>query len=182
MASSRARPARSFQPGEDALGAIHGASGSGRSHMIERPSSVFPSTPASRKRKTSRLGGFSFWRWRELNPRPRTRTVDIYRFIRPFGLSGKGRRNGALSSPYSGLCPHAGPDHGAGKPRFVVSLAAAQGGATAGPSLSVLTQRERGCRYRWHVKVCRIRRSASPPAACDPDRTGRDRCTPFQGT
>ena len=115
-----------------------------------------------------------------MNPRPRTRTVDIYRFIRPFRLSGKGRRNGALSSPYPGLCPHAGPDHGAGKPRFVVSLAAAQGGATAGPSLSVLTQRERGCRYRWHVKVCRIRRSASPPAACDPDRTGRDRCTPFR--
>ena len=115
-----------------------------------------------------------------MTPRPRTRTVDIYRFIRPFRLSGKGRRNGALSSPYPGLCPHAGPDHGAGKPRFVVSLAAAQGGATAGPSLSVLTQRERGCRYRWHVKVCRIRRSASPPAACDPDRTGRDRCTPFR--
>jgi hypothetical protein len=43
--------------------------------------------------------------------------------------------------------------------------------------LSLLTQRERSCRC-WQLKVCRIRRSAAPPATRDPDRSSRSRCTP----
>ena len=44
---------------------------------------------------------------------------------------------------------------------------------------SALTRRERDCRCCWQLKFCRIRRSAAPPAARDPDRSGRDRCTPL---
>lgn len=44
---------------------------------------------------------------------------------------------------------------------------------------SLLTQRGRNCRCRWQLRFCRIRRSAAPPATRDPDRSGRDRCTPF---
>ncbi len=56
------------------------------------------------------------WRWGESNPRPRTRTGSVYRFIRPFGLSRKGQRTDAPSFPYSGVCPLRPPDWAKGKP------------------------------------------------------------------
>lgn len=47
---------------------------------------------------------------------------------------------------------------------------------------TLLTRRERGCRCCWQVKVLpNVRRSASPPAARDTDRTSRNRCTPCRG-
>ena len=54
------------------------------------------------QKKTENLpqGGFLVWRWGESNPRPRARTASFYRFIRPFGLSGRGQRTGAPSLPY----------------------------------------------------------------------------------
>ncbi len=174
-------PVSAFRAGEDALAAIHGRSTDLCPHMIGQRSGRLPvrlphflktAKPATRR-------VLLFWRWGESNPRPRARTVDIYRFIRSFKLSGKGWRNGTLSIPYPGFSPCDSPDPVASKPRFVVSLAAAQGGATADPSLTALTRRERNCHCCWQVNFCRIRRSAAPPAAHDPDRPGRDRCTPF---
>jgi len=75
------------------------------------------------------------WRWGESNPRPRARRASVYRFIRPFGLSGKGQRGGAPSFPYPGLCPPRNPGRARSEPRSVAGLAAARGGAVASPSL-----------------------------------------------
>jgi hypothetical protein len=124
------------------------------------------------------MGRFGFWRWGESNPRPRARTASVYRFVRPIELSGRGVRIGAHPLPYPGFSPQVPPGRNLGKPRSVTSPATAQGGAAADPSLSALTRRERNCRCCWQLKVCRIRRSAAPPATRDPDRSGRDRCTP----
>lgn len=46
---------------------------------------------------------------------------------------------------------------------------------------TLLTRRERDCRCCWQVKVLpNVRRSASPPATHDTDRTSRNRCTPYR--
>jgi len=120
----------------------------------------------------------AIWRWGESNPRPRARTASLYRFIRPIVLSRRGPRTCAHSLPYPGVCPPAPPGRNRGEPRSVTSPPTARGGAAGNPSSTLLTQRERDCRCCWQLMVCRIRRSAAPPATCDPDRSGRDRCTP----
>jgi len=46
---------------------------------------------------------------------------------------------------------------------------------------TLLTRRERDCRCCWQVKVLpNVRRSASPPATRDTDRTSRNQCTPYR--
>jgi hypothetical protein len=138
------------------------------------------STPPTSKRNRPRFGGDFFWRWGESNPRPRARTANIYRFIRPFGLSRRGQRDGAPSLPYPDCVPgvvQARRRASLGRLRASRPFEAARSRARR---LSTLTRRERGCRCCWHLSFCRIRRSAAPPAARDPDRPGRDRYTPYE--
>jgi len=69
-----------------------------------------------KKRSPARSRASFFWRWRESNPRPDTRKVGVYRFRRPFGLSGGGRRAVALSLPYPAECSPRPAGVAGGKP------------------------------------------------------------------
>ena len=73
-----------------------------RSALLAVHGSTPPTSPINRKPR--RLAGLLTWRWGELNPRPGTRKEGFYRFRRPFGLSGGGRRTAALSLPYPAWC------------------------------------------------------------------------------
>jgi hypothetical protein len=171
-------PRRTLSRAEAAFCPLQGSTDF-RSQMIDRRSERSPVRLPLLLNATATLsGGCCHWRWGESNPRPRARTASVYRFIRPIELSGRGQRAGAPSLPYPWKCPRALSGKSLGEPRSVTNPTDAQGGATAGPSLSALTRRERDCRCCWQLKVCRIRRSAAPPATRDPDRSGRDRCTP----
>ena len=109
------------------------------------------------------------------SPSANRRHLQVYPSVQFVG-EGAAERRAFL--PVFRFSPPASPDPGGSKPWLVSDPPSPQGGGGGNPSLSVLTQRERSCHYRWQVNFCRIRRSASPPAARDPDRPGRVRCTP----
>jgi hypothetical protein len=178
----RSSPSRLLAPGRGSRPRAHPCALDHSPSSYDRMASGATSRstpPTSPNEKTPLREFFLRWRWRELNPRPRARTANVYRFIRPFELSGRGQRTGAPSLPYPGCSPPAPSGRNRSEPRLVSGASDAQGGATANPSLSALTRRERNCRCCWQLKFCRIRRSAAPPAARDPDRSGRNRYTPL---
>ncbi len=115
-----------------------------------------------------------------MNPRPRTRTARIYRFVLSFVLSESGAREGTLPRLVFRFvvlsAPRPARKVSSGQFQTFPTLRAAQRGVRCS---TLLTRREQGCRCCWQLKVLpNARRSASPPATRDTDRTSRNRCTP----
>lgn len=97
------------------------------------------------------------WRWGESNPRPRTRTTRIYRFVHPFGLSKPGARDGALPRFVFRFvflpAPRTAREVSPGQLQTFPTLRAAHRDVRRS---TLLTRRERDCHCCWQVKVCRM--------------------------
>ena len=176
---ARRLPVGSLRAGESALGAFLGASAPEALLESLRGALSLQPPPLNKKGLTSIRSQALFLEVAGVEPASPNAKRERLQVCPAVQIVGEGMaRRRALSPVYRKWSPlRSGPRGGQALVRLQIQrpLRAWQPG---NPSVSVLTQRERGCRYRWHMKVCRIRRSAAPPATRDSDRPGRIRYTP----